>query len=173
MAYFNQFPLYEYSLTNDKTRKLLTNIMRRVKMRANVKANVLVMDKYNVQDGETPDIVAAKYYGSPLYHYVVLIVNNITSRFDWPVDMRSFGPYLEEKYGLGNSNDAHHYEKAQESGDLTKMLTVASDVVGAGKVTNREHEEAEQDKKRQISLLDKYYLGDFVEEHRKLIRGVR
>ena len=58
--YFNEFPLYEYDLQGNKQRKLVTNIIQRVKVRANVRAQTLVMDSYNVQDGETPEIVVPR-----------------------------------------------------------------------------------------------------------------
>ena len=86
------------------------------------------------------------------------------------MDMRSFGSYLEEKYGVGNADEAHHYEKAQTSGDTTKMLIVASDVSGAAKVTNREYEETEQDKKRQIRLLNPAYIETLADEFKSMMK---
>ena len=88
--YFSKFPTYEYDLKGDDQRKLLTNILERVKLKANVLANTLVMDKYEVKDGETPEIVADKYYGDSRYHWIILLVNNLTNRFDFPMSVRAF-----------------------------------------------------------------------------------
>ena len=77
---------------------------------------------------------------------------------------------LQKKYGAGNEDSVHHHEVAQSSGDTTIKLIVSSDTTGAIAVTNREHEQNEQDNKRKIKLLDRVYLRQFVEEFDRLIR---
>ena len=47
---------------------------------------------------------------------------------------------------------------------------MSSDTTGAIAVTNREHEQNEQDNKRRIKLLDRVYLRQFVDEFDRLIR---
>ena len=168
--YFSTYPTYEYDLSNTGNRKLVTDIMRRVSLRNNVKLNTLVMDSYNVRDGDTPEIVAAKYYGDPKFHFVVLLVNGFTNRFDFPIPQRSLNDFITEKYGAGNEDSVHHHEVAQSSGDTTIKLIVSSDTTGAIAVTNREHEQNEQDNKRKIKLLDRVYLRQFVDEFDRLIR---
>jgi HJR/Mrr/RecB family endonuclease len=49
------------------------------------------------------------------------------------------------------------------------MVECNSDEDGATTITNREYEQREQDSKRQIRLLDKRHLGDFIEEFNSLI----
>ena len=50
------------------------------------------------------------------------------------------------------------------------MLEVNSDTDGATTITNREFEERQQNKFRQIRLLDRKYLDQFVEEFFALIK---
>ena len=169
--YFSKFPTYEYDLKGNDQRKLLTNILERVKLKANLLANTLVMDKYEVKDGETPEIVADKYYGDSRYHWIILLVNNLTNRFDFPMSVRAFNEYLIEKYGVGNQDGVHHHEVAQSSGDTSRKLIVSSDTTGAVAITNREYEQTLQDKKRQIKLLDRQYLSFFVEEYNRIMRS--
>ena len=169
--YFSKFPTYEYDLKGDDQRKLLTNILERVKLKANILANTLVFDKYTVKDGETPEIVADKYYGDSRYHWIILLVNNLTNRFDFPMSVRAFNEYLIEKYGVGNQDGVHHHEVAQSSGDTSRKLIVSSDTTGAVAITNREYEQTLQDKKRQIKLLDRQYLSFFVEEYNRIMRS--
>lgn len=167
--YFNEFPLYEYDFTGKgQDAKLVTDILRRVALRSKVRANTLVMDKYDIRDGETPEIIADKYYGSPEYHWVIVLVNNITSWYDWPLDSVAYNKYLQDKYD--NIDAVHHYEVNQTSGDTTIKLEVSSDTSGATAVTNREYEDRLQDEKRQIRLLDVGYLNLFVEEFKKIIK---
>ena len=168
MAYFEKFPLYQYDLQDNEEQTLITDILRRVNLRSNVAANTLVFDFYSVKDGEQPDIVADKYYGDPELHWNIVTVNNITSRYDWPLDQVALSAFVRDKYA--DPNGIHHYEINATSGDTTKKLQVSSDTTGALPVTNYEHEQTLNDNKRQIRLLDRAYVTKFTEEFRNLIR---
>ena len=177
--YFSQFPLMVYDLKGDKKFKLLPDILRRVKLRAGLSASRFVFDKYNVKENENPEDVAFKYYGDPTYHWVVLMVNNITDRYyQWPMNQADFADFLTDKYGAGNEDATHHHELAQTSGKTTSiddshMLEVNSDTDGATTITNREFEERQQNKLRQIRLLEDKYLDAFTEEFFALIKKNR
>ena len=168
MSYFERFPLYAYDLEDTQNQTLITDILRRVNLKSNVAANTLVFDEYNVQDGEQPDIVARKYYGDSELHWIIVTVNNITSRYDWPLDQVALSEFVNDKYD--NPNGIHHYEINATSGDTTKKLIVASDTDGATAITNYEHEETLNDKKRQIRILDRAFVSKFTDEFRNLIR---
>tara|TARA_B100000902_G_scaffold219844_1_gene208798 strand:+ start:3361 stop:3870 length:510 start_codon:yes stop_codon:yes gene_type:complete len=168
MSYFERFPLYAYDLEDTQNQTLITDILRRVNLKGNVAANTLVFDQYNVQDGEQPDIVARKYYGDSELHWVIVTVNNITSRYDWPLDQVALSDFVNDKYD--NPDGIHHYEINATSGDTTKKLIVSSDTVGALPVTNYEHEEIQNDNKRRIRILDRAYVSKFTDEFRNLIR---
>jgi hypothetical protein len=159
MAYFERFPLYEYDLQDNQNRTLITDILRRVNLKSNVAANTLIFDEYNVKDGEQPDIVADKYYGDPELHWVIVTINNITSRYDWPLDQVALSNFVSDKYS--NPDGIHHYEINATSGDTTRKLQVSSDTDDALPVTNYEHEETLNDSKRRIRLLDRAYVGKF------------
>ena len=168
MSYFERFPLYAYDLEDTQNQTLITDILRRVNLKSNVAANTLVFDEYNVQDGEQPDIVARKYYGDSELHWIIVTVNNITSRYDWPLDQVALSEFVNDKYD--NPNGIHHYEINATSGDTTKKLIVASDTDGATAVTNYEHEETLNDNKRRIRILDRAFVSKFTDEFRNLIR---
>ena len=174
--YFNKFPLMVYDIKGDENYKLLPDILKRVKLRSGLSASRFVFDKYNVKEGEKPEDVAFKYYGDAQYHWVILITNNITDRFyQWPMTQPDFEDFLTDKYGRGSEDAVHHYELAQTSGvttssDESHMLEVNSDTAGASSISNRQFEERQQDKFRQISLLDEKYLESFTEEFFGLIR---
>ena len=174
--YFSKFPLMVYDMKGNKNFKLLPDILRRVKLRAGLASSRFVFDKYNVKDNENPEDVAFKYYGDAEYHWVVLMVNNITDRYyQWPMTQPDFAEFLTDKYGAGNEDSIHHYELAQTSGkttssDSSHMLEVNSDTENATAITNREFEERVQNDIRQIRLLDQRYLDTFVEEFFTLIR---
>ena len=174
--YFSQFPLMAYDVKGDNVYKLVPDILRRVKLRANLKNGMFIFDNYDVKEGETPETVAYKWFGDTEYHWVILMTNNITDRYyEWPLTQPQFQLHLEDKYGVGNIDATHHYEISQTSGPTTSrdnshLVEVNSDASGATTITNREYEQREQDKLRQIRLLDPRYLGIFVEEFERLIQ---
>ena len=174
--YFSKFPLMVYDVKNNKNYKLLPDILKRVKLRSGLSSSRFVFDKYNVKEGERPEDIAFKYYGDAEYHWVVLMVNNVTDRYyQWPMRQADFEEFLTDKYGAGNEDATHHHELAQTSGKTTSiddshMLEVNSDTSGATTITNREYEEREQNRIRDIRLLDQKYLDQFVEEFFSLIK---
>ena len=176
MSYFNKFPLITYDIKGNKVRKLLPDILRRVKLRASIKSGGMLFDKYDVKEGEKPEDVAFKWFGDPELHWVILMTNNVTDRYyDWPMNQAQFAEYLNDKYS--NPDAIHHYEVTKDSGrttsqgpsDYSHKVEVNSDTDNAVSVSFREYEEREQDKKRQIQLLNKSLLGDFVAEFDRLI----
>ena len=177
--YFSKFPLMVYDIKGNKTYKLLPDILKRVKIRTGLSASRFVFDKYNVKEGEKPEDVAFKYYGDAQYHWVIMMINNLTDRYyEWPMTQADFADFLTDKYGAGSEDAVHHYELAQTSGatssiDESHMLEVNSDTDNATSISNRQFEERQQDKFRQIRLLDEKYLDSFTEEFFALIRKKR
>ena len=166
-----------YDIKGDKKYKLLPNILRRVKLRSGMRSGSFLFDNYDVADGERPEDIAFKYYGDPEYHWVILMTNNITDRYyQWPLTQPQFAEHLTDKYGAGNEDAVHHYEITQTSGpttsrDYSHMVECNSDETNPTIISNRDYEQRKQDEYRQIRLLDKRYLGTFVEEFDNLIRG--
>src|SRR6056300_1073485 len=116
--FFSSFPKRTYDLRGDGNEKLVTDLLRRVKIRESVKDNFALFDKYDVSNGETPEEVAFKIYGSTEYHWVVLMINDITDRYyGWPLSDYAFEEYVKNKYS--NPGDIHLYEVTQSSGRTT------------------------------------------------------
>ena len=167
MSYFEKFPLYQYDISDTQERTLITDILRRVNLKGNARVNTLVFDTYTVQDGDQPDMVAHKYYGDSNLHWLIVTINNITSRYDWPLDQVALSQYVNDKYS--DPDGIHHYEINATSGDTTTKLEVSSDTDGATSITNYEYEERENDNKRQIRLLDRFYVQQFKKDFERLI----
>ena len=171
--YFSSFPVMPYDSIGDYEFKTVTNILRRVALRSKVKTNVLVFDTYQVKEGETPEMIAAKLYNDPELHWVVLMVNDITDVYhQWPMHMGQFNQYVTEKYS--NINAIHHYEIAQSSGDTTTKIWIENDVdsdayTDATPVTNYEYDLELNDEKSKIRLLKTEYVRQVVSEFKSLI----
>ena len=171
MSYFTNFGKILYDPIGDNNPKLVTNIMSRVRMRAHMKKNVIMLDSYDVQENETPEIVADKHHGSPYYHWVVMLLNDISDvNHDWVKSTRQLQKYLLSKYTEIELTETHHYEIPQTSGDTSINIEVENTTYpSASIVTNYEYEVAINDEKRSIDLLRNEYLGFFEDEFQSLI----
>ena len=84
--YFEKFPTTFYTLDDQKTVQIVRNIFLRLNINENIKNNLSLYDEYDVLDGETPEIVADKFYKNPQSHWLILHMNDILDpRFDWPL----------------------------------------------------------------------------------------
>ena len=174
--YFNQFPLIYYDSVGNGESKIVTHLLKRVALHNKARSVTALYDTYDVRNGETPEMIAHKYYGDAEYHWVILLVNNITYRYhQWPMNTRQFLAHIADRYD--DMNATHHYEINQVSGDITKKIDIGisnidingDTITDATLITNREYEELKQDEIRKIRLLDPEYLEQFVEEFEALV----
>ena len=177
MTYFAQFPKLQYDIKGDGNVNVIPDIFRRIKLKNKIRDNLVILDKYDLTDGEKPEDVAFKIYGSVDYYWVVLLVNNVVDRYyDWPMGFQEFEDYVNDKYAEPGA--IHHFEVKQTSGrqeglepeDYSHFIEVNADHPGAQSVSNYEYEQRLQNKKRQIKILNPDYLSSFIEEFEKLIR---
>ena len=176
MAYFSKFPKGVYDIAGNKQFKLVTDIMRRVKVRAKILNEASLYDDYDVPSGERPEVTAFKHFGDTELHWVILLTNDITDAYyGWPLSDQDFEKYVTDKYA--NPQGIHHYEITQSSGnttgsspdDYSHKIEVNETEAGAESVSNYEYERREQDKLRSIKLLDPAFLGLFIEEFERLV----
>ena len=110
--YFNDFPTIDYDCTGDGITEKIQDITTRVAVRKWIREIGPIFSKYDVSDGETPEMVAATVYGNVNNHWVVLIFNQITNTYyGWPLSRRKFDAFVNNKYA--NPNATHHYEITQ------------------------------------------------------------
>jgi hypothetical protein len=112
MLYFNNLPNIAYPDGNGKT-IIMKDLMTRVYVISKLAKDPLMFYSYDVKEGETPEIVAYKYYGSVDDFWLVLLANKANDpEWDWPLTHRNLEKYIIEKYGsIENSQQLHHYEK--------------------------------------------------------------
>jgi len=177
VSFFTRFPKISYDISGNGNQKLVTDILRRVKIKNAIRDNSALFESYDVVSGDTPESVAYKVYGDAKYHWIIMLMNDIIDRYyDWPLKDQDFETYVSEKYD--NPGAIHHYEITQSSGsqtgngpdDYEHKIEVNSTEVGAQSVSNYEYERRLQDQKRQIKLLDPAYIPEFENEFNKLIQ---
>jgi len=178
--YFSQFPAIVYDSVGNGDYKVVTHLLKRVALHSKAKSVAALFDTYDVRNGETPEMLAHKYYDDAEYHWVILLVNNITDRYhQWPMNTRQFLAHLAERYD--DVDATHHYEINQESGNTNVKINIGTSnadadgntIADATLITNREYEEEKQDEIRKIRLLDPIYLEQFVKDFQRLISNTK
>jgi len=93
---FNELDKITYTLGNRTV--TLVDIFRHVSF-FNIETSK-AFDDYFIQDGETPEIVSAKLYGTNSYSWIILLANNITSvKDDWFLSQEEYLKMKEAKFG--------------------------------------------------------------------------
>jgi len=98
--FFNYFPKTVYTAnTNSSGLDTVTNIISRFAFEQKLKDNSAAFYKYSIQDSDTPEIIAHKYYDNSERHWIVLLFNDIIDpQYDWPLKHESFIKYVDKKY---------------------------------------------------------------------------
>lgn len=98
--FFNYFPKTFYtSNTTVSGLDTVTNIIARFGFEKRLKENSAAFYKYSVQDSDTPEIIAHKFYDNSERHWIVLMFNDIVdAQYDWPLKYESFIKYVDKKY---------------------------------------------------------------------------
>ena len=127
--YFQNFPYTYYSLDNVKTVQLVTEITNRAVISDEVKTNLSLYDEYDIKDGETPELVADRFYNNPELHWIVLQYNEIIDpRFDWPLSTNDLNNYVAGKYV--SVNGVHHYEDSSANYTNGNVLLLSANEFG-------------------------------------------
>ncbi len=109
--FFQAQPDFYYP--NKNGLKLSKNLFRRVRFRDNLNALYLNSTRYTIQEGETPEIIANKQYGSPDWYWTILLVNNIIDiQSQWPLTFEQLDTSIEKFYG-DKANVTKHWETKQ------------------------------------------------------------
>ena len=98
--FFNYYPKTFYTSNNNTTGvDAVTNIIARFGFESKLKENSVAFYPYQIQDGDTPEIIADKYYDNSERHWIVLLFNDIIDpQFDWPLNQNSIIEYIDKKY---------------------------------------------------------------------------
>ena len=153
--YFNEFPniYYSFKINGKDKFVLIKDITQNVRIRKEILANITLYDEYDIRDGETPEIIAEKIYGSPLYHWVVMLCNERYDYInDFPLPTYELEQHVIQKYGAGNEYKVHHY--IDSNGNI-----VDSTNPKATPVSNYQFEDTENEKKRRIKLISRNLLN--------------
>lgn len=113
---------------------VLTNILARANLLQNFLSSPAIYYEYDIQDGDTPEIIAHKYYGDVYRYWVVLFANQIMDpQWEWPMSGSVFQSYINSKYTLASPSvnpltTVHHYEKQIDTLDISTNITTTNKI---------------------------------------------
>ena len=169
--YFNKiFPKIKYDPTGNGNPIEIQDILTRLVTRKNVATRNVLFSKHAVTDAQTPESLSLDYYGTVKHYWVNLMINKYYDRYyDWPLTERNLQKYVVNKYS--NPQAIHHYEIAQESGNVEiKIKVEVVDYPSATPITNMEHERYLNDERKNIKVLKKVYIQSFISEFNVLLK---
>jgi hypothetical protein len=135
MSYFRELPDLDYqsSLPHKNSSKeyvRVKNLFRRVKLLDWLQDKATLFNKYQIEEGERPDLVAQKLYGSADYDWVVLLTAGIINvRDQWPLSNRDLYVYAENKYTTQNLSNIHHYETIEVKDSKGRLILPKGQIV--------------------------------------------
>jgi len=112
--YFDDFNklVYDFKTGLDDSKELVVvkDITQNIRFRKEFLNSLALYNAYTIIDGESPEIISEKIYGSPLYHWVIMLVNDRYDYInDFPLDSNKLGIMIKKRYGDRDS-DIHHFE---------------------------------------------------------------
>jgi hypothetical protein len=165
MSYFTKLPeiYYDFVLNGANKLFIVRDITANVRPLKNTLDNITLYDLYDIIDGETPEIISQKFYGSPNYHWAIMIANQKYDYLnDWPLPYDRLVQYCIDKYGEDNIYDIHHYE--DENG-----YVVNSDYPLAASIDNITYEGRINETKRSIKIVSLQIIQQMSSEFEKLM----
>lgn len=97
--YLTSFPTTEYSLNDIGEIDYVKNLTIKVGFDQDFKNNPDVYSSYIINDGETPEILAHKEYGSTDKYWIILSYNDIVDpQFQWSLNYRVLHNLISDKY---------------------------------------------------------------------------
>jgi len=107
------------------------NFFRRGKIRADIFQNASFFTKYSVVGDERPEQVSEKFYGTPVYDWVILLTNNVLDVYnEWPLSQQAFYDFLIQKYGSEEEfYKVKHYKTLEVRNSTNQIIQSAGVIV--------------------------------------------
>jgi hypothetical protein len=79
---------------------ILKNITTRIVRKESLIDDKSIFYKYFIREGQTIESISNELYGTPIYYWTIMLINNRLDRFyDFPLDYGVFEDYIVDKYG--------------------------------------------------------------------------
>lgn len=175
--YFAKLPTIGYDIDGTGEKRLVVDIMQRAAIRSVLRNQSLIFYTYPVKDGETPEMLAHKLYGSSALHFLILFANDIFDKnYDWPMSGENLKATIRKKYTTPEQDGldfayttVHHYEDTHGNEIDVFTYQTLSDLERR-KITVYEWEMSQNESKRLVRLLDAKFVDQINSELDKIMK---
>tara|TARA_R110002012_G_scaffold214578_2_gene385657 strand:- start:598 stop:1632 length:1035 start_codon:yes stop_codon:yes gene_type:complete len=112
--YFKTFPKTTYSLEGYENTEVI-DVLKRTRFTFDSSFSKRSYTQYTLEQGDTPDIIASKVYGSPEWWWLVLLFNDITNPFIEKYNDKT--DPMGIKYSELNSSTIKYFYIERDGGD--------------------------------------------------------
>lgn len=141
--YFGAFPKIQYDINNTGfgagSHETVTDIFFRLGIVKDILNNITSYYVYELDDSDTPEILAEKVYGDIGAGWIILYANSMLDpQFDWPLNYDAFQKMIIDRYGSNENatTQIHHYEKViKRTNEFTGVTVENRYVIDAERLT--------------------------------------
>ena len=100
MSFFKQFPRVEYDFNRTGVKQNMVDLFRSVRPLPSFLDNYSAYKFYEIKNGERPDIVSRRLYGTSQYYWTLFVVNDFLhdGYRSWPLSQEDLFDYIEKEY---------------------------------------------------------------------------
>ena len=143
MAFFKQFPKVQYDFNRQGVLQNMVDIFRSVRALPSFVDNYTGYRLYEIKNGERPDIVSGRLYGTSKYYWTFFVINDFLhdGMRSWPMSQEDLQAYMAKEYNgyviETNPKVTNNFENSL-AGRFTLGETLTGSVSGAtGKLTRK------------------------------------
>jgi len=140
----------------------ISDILYRIAINKDFSHKASFLMPYTVVEGDTPEIVSFKFYGTPLYHWVILIINDIVNpREEWPLSEKQLLEKIALQYPDDLPSDVYEWREINYGYvvDYNAGLAAQQQIYS---VSIYDYETEKNEAKRTIKVLDPNFITDFI-----------
>jgi hypothetical protein len=164
MEYFSAFPTVVNSDGDT-----MTNVCIRLNFINKIKNNASIFQYVPIRTGQRPEDIANIYYGDPSLYWIVLWMNDVVDPYyGWLLTDNQLMEYANVKYA--NVYATHHYETIAGS-NLPIGTIVNQGTAFSQAITNLAYEQTQNEKKRNIKILQPQYKAQVLAEYQAELTG--
>lgn len=139
MSFFKQFPKVSYDLRKDGSIMNMVNIFRSVRPLQNFVDNPSLYKFYEIKNGERPDVVSHRLYGTSDFYWTFFVVNEFLhdGYKVWPMSQEQVYEYIKQHYE-GYAVTTRPYMQLDSDGirrenvdSLAGKFQIGEDILGA------------------------------------------
>ena len=132
MSFFKQFPKVEYDFNRTGVVQNMVDLFRHVRPLPAFLDNISAYKFYEVINGERPDVVSTRLYGTPDFYWTFFVVNDFLhdGYRAWPMSQEQLLNYMNKEYN-GYAIETNPTSSTALPNSLAGRFTLGETITGA------------------------------------------